>query len=164
MVMGLGLTVHGGWMLDARGDHACCDRCASAGAAARIARRRLLKAAVFRPADSGASSGARSHARSGPRSGKGSGTRPDGTRPDGTRPDSSAGQAAARAQARIATSGELPRAVTGTVVDVRPHFLVVSHGARQERFALTPDAAAWRGGPLDPAAVWPTGSGRTSAG
>ncbi len=137
-------------MLDARGDHACCDRCASAGAAARIARRRLLKAAVFRPADSGASSGARSHARSGPRSGKGS-----GTRPDGTRPDSSAGQAAARAQARIATSGELPRAVTGTVVDVSPHFLVVSHGACQERFALTPDAAAWRGGPLDPAAVRP---------
>ena len=38
-------------MLGDRGDHACCDRCAGAGTAARIARRRLLKAAVFRPAD-----------------------------------------------------------------------------------------------------------------
>ena len=100
-------------MLDARGDHACCDRCAGAGGtAARIARRRLLKAAVFRPADSRPGTG-------------------------------------------FATSGELPRAVTGTVIDVSPHLLVLSHGAGQERFALTPDAAAWRGAPIDPAAVRP---------
>src|SRR6266516_3101529 len=111
MVMRLELTVHGGWMLDARGDHACCDRCAG-GVAARIARRRLLKAAVFRPADATPGTG-------------------------------------------FATSGELPRAVTGTVIDVSPHLLVLSHGNGQERFALTPDAAAWRGAPIDPAAVRP---------
>src|SRR6266705_2749500 len=102
-----------GWMLDARGDHACCDRCAGAGGTAeRIARRRLLKAAVFRPADATPGTG-------------------------------------------FAAPGELPRAVTGTVVDVSPHLLVLSHGAGQERFALTPDAAAWRGTPIDPAAVRP---------
>jgi hypothetical protein len=114
-------------MLDARGDHACCDRCASAGTTARIARRRLLKAAVFRPAEAGPDAG----------------------------PDDAPGSQEARAQPGFATSGELPRAVTGTVVDVSPHFLVLSHGAGQERFALTPDAVAWRGAPLEPAAVRP---------
>ena len=113
-------------MLDARGDHACCDRCASAGIVARITRRRLLKAAVFRPAEA--------------RSGAG--------------PDD-AGPPQAQPQPGFATSGELPRAVTGTVVDVSPHFLVLSHGVGQERFALTPGAVAWRGAPLEPAAVRP---------
>ena len=130
-------------MLDARAEYACCDRCAGAGTAARIARPRLLlKAAVFRPAD-----------------------------PDGGSPGTPAG---------FATSGELPRAITGTIIDVSPHFLVVSHGAGQQRLALTPDAAAWRAGRLTqrrcgPATWWwrgcirppaalPTGSGRTSAG
>jgi len=39
-------------MLKARGDRGCCDRCAGATGtadAARIARRRLLKDAVFHP-------------------------------------------------------------------------------------------------------------------
>src|SRR5712692_5032616 len=134
-------------MLDARGDHACCDRCASAGIVARITRRRLLKAAVFRPAEA---------------------------RP-GAGPDD-AGPPQAQPQPGFATSGELPRAVTGTVVDVSPHFLVLSHGVGQERFALTPGGAhrwnrrrcgretgPWCGCTRRPAA-WPTGSGPTSAG
>ena len=135
-------------MLDARGDHACCDRCASAGTAVRIARRRLLKAAVFRPADAdgNASAGGRSHARPGLRAG------PEAS---GGRRAGEAGSPHTYAPAGFATSGELPRAVTGTVVDVSPHFLVVSHGAGQQRLALTPDAAAWRGAPTDPAAVRP---------
>ena len=37
-------------MPEDRGDAACCDRCAGPGTAVRIARRRLLKAAVLRPA------------------------------------------------------------------------------------------------------------------
>ena len=110
-------------MLDARAEHACCDRCAGAGTTARIARRRLLKAAVFRPADSGGGPGASAQAPVAP--------------------------------AAFATHGALQRAVTGTVIDVSPHFLVVSHGAGQQRLALTPDAAAWRGRPLDPAALRP---------
>ncbi len=113
-------------MLDARAEPACCDRCAGAGTgtAARIARRRLLKAAVFRPADAGGSPGA--------------------STPDGP-----------QAPAAFAAPGALPRAITGTVIDVSPHFLVVSHGAGQRRLALTPDAAAWRGRPLEPTALRP---------
>ncbi|MGD0686777.1 MAG: hypothetical protein ABSA03_16890 [Streptosporangiaceae bacterium] len=117
-------------MLDACADHACCGRCAGAGAAtaARIARRRLLKAAVFRPADAAAPAG---------------GSRAGGSRAGGSR------------AAAFAACGDLPRAITGAVIDVSPHFLVLSHGTGQERLALTPDATAWRGGPLDPAAVRP---------
>src|SRR5260221_1774717 len=51
--------------------------------------------------------------------------------------------------------GELPRAVTGTVRDVSPHVLVIGNGADDTRITLTADATAWRGGPLDPAAVQP---------
>src|ERR1039457_5634650 len=51
MVMRPERIVQGGPMPDPRADHACCDRCAGGAPAARIARRRLLKAAVFRPAD-----------------------------------------------------------------------------------------------------------------
>jgi hypothetical protein len=120
-------------MPDARGDHACCDRCAGAAASARTARRRLLKAAVF-----GAAGVAR-----------------DGAARDSAARDGAGGSRPERAQAGFATSGELPRAVTGTVIDVSPHFLVLGHGAGQDRFALTADATAWRGGPLDPAAVRP---------
>lgn len=94
-----------------RAEAACCDRCAGAATAVRIARRRLLKAALLRPAEPGA--------------------------------------------AGFATSGELPRAVTGTVTDVSPHVLVVGHGAHEERLALTPDAVAWRGGRVEPAALRP---------
>ena len=110
-------------MPDTRADHACCDRCAGGETAARIARRRLLKAAVFRPADAAG--------------------------------DDAAGLLPGSERARFATSGELPRAVTGTIIDVSPHFLVVSHGTGEERFALTPDVIAWRGGPLDPEALRP---------
>jgi hypothetical protein len=46
-----GLIARGGPMLDVRGGRTCCDRCVSTSAAVRIARRRLLKAAIFRPED-----------------------------------------------------------------------------------------------------------------
>ncbi len=126
-------------MPDTRADHACCDRCAGGATAARIARRRLLKAAVFRPADAGMGGGA----------GGAAGARA------GTFPGSAGDPPPDRAGAPFATSGELPRAVTGTVIDVSPHFLVVGHGSGEERFALTPDVAAWRGAPLDPEALRP---------
>ena len=123
-------------MPDTRADHACCDRCAGGATAARIARRRLLKAAVFRPADAGTDA------------------MPHPGRPASaeTVTDDAAGLLPGSEQARFATSGELPRAVTGTILDVSPNFLVISHGTGEERFALTPDAIAWRGGPCDPEA------------
>jgi hypothetical protein len=51
--------------------------------------------------------------------------------------------------------GKLPRAVTGTVRDVSPHVLVIGNGASETRIALTSDATAWRGAPLDPSGVQP---------
>jgi hypothetical protein len=131
MVMGLGRTGPGGGLMpDIRGDAACCDRCAGGSAAVRIARRRLLKAAVFSPPDS--HGGAQSLANL------------------GLAPPQSDQDPAA-----FPTPGMLPRAVTGTVVDVSPHFLVIGNGTSEERFALTPDAVAWRGAALEPAAVRP---------
>jgi hypothetical protein len=47
----------------------------------------------------------------------------------------------------------VPRAVTGEVLDVSPHILVIGKGEVEERFALTADANAWRGAKTDPAAV-----------
>ncbi len=51
--------------------------------------------------------------------------------------------------------GKLPRALTGTVRDVSPHVLVIGNGASETRIALTSDATAWRGGPLEPSGVQP---------
>jgi hypothetical protein len=110
----------------------------------RIARRRLLKAAVFRTADVR------------PADARPADVRPADARAADARASSTAGaragatQGAAgllpdRARARFATSGELPRAVTGEIIDVSPHFLVLSNGASQQRFALTPDATRLAG-------------------
>jgi hypothetical protein len=51
--------------------------------------------------------------------------------------------------------GDLPRAITGTVRDISPHVLVIGNGASDTRITLTASATAWRGGPLDPAALQP---------
>jgi hypothetical protein len=106
-------------MLKARGERGCCDRCAGATGtadAARIARRRLLKDAVFRPQ---------------PAAGTDAGGCPDAPR--------------------------LPRAVTGTVLDVSPHVLMIGEpGGRpgsEQRFALSSDATTWRGAQLEPTAL-----------
>lgn len=46
-----------------------------------------------------------------------------------------------------------PRAVTGEVLDASPQILVIGHGGAEERFALTADASAWRGAKTDPAGI-----------
>jgi hypothetical protein len=46
-----------------------------------------------------------------------------------------------------------PRAVTGQVLDASPQILVIGHGGAEERFALTADARAWRGAKTDPAGI-----------
>jgi hypothetical protein len=131
----------------------CCNRCASlppdgssstaseadsaysAGSAvgamagvATVARRRLLKAAVFRP-----------EAESVP-----GGRQADG---DNQAPDD------AGLSAGFANVLELPRTVWGTIQDVSPHVLVLGEGDRAQRFALTPDAIAWCGTQLEPASL-----------
>jgi hypothetical protein len=108
-------------MLDVRGRGTCCDRCASTSTAVRVARRRLLKAAVFRPEE-------------GPASGL---PHPD---PGGI---------------GFPEPGKLPRTIMGRIVDVSPHVLAISYGTSETRLMLTADAAAWRGGPVDPAGLLP---------
>ena len=121
-----------------------------------VARRRLLKAAVFRPqAEPGPAGTARTTA--------------------GLAPDDTGSQSVG-----FADVSQLPRTVSGTILDVSPHVLVLGDGGQEQRFALTPDAVAWRGAQLEPAALrqgdhavvrlhpsaatLPTGSGPTSAG
>lgn len=49
----------------------------------------------------------------------------------------------------------LPRAVTGRVTDISPHFITIGDPGGEQRFALTADAKAWRGGTLAPSALRP---------
>ena len=133
--------------------YACCDRCATltgpaeagarqgltagdmvAGPSAAVARRRVLKAAVFAP-----------------RSGQDASwsTRPqqNGHRQPGEPADTS------HERATFADPGRLPRTVFGIIQDVSPHVLVLGEGPREQRFTLTPNAVAWRGAQLEPAAL-----------
>lgn len=128
----------------------CCDRCprsadgararpalaAARGAGAEsLSRRRLLKAAVF-PA----------RVRQ---------LQDDVPPEPASRHGAVPGRTADPAGAGFADVGLLPRAVSGTVLDVSPQVLVLGDDTAEQRFALTPDAAAWRGAQLAPAGVRP---------
>lgn len=117
-------------------DFACCDRCPSltTASAATVARRRLLKAAVFRPQAELAEPGS---------AGRGAG-----------------GGDLAPADTGSHSAGfpnilQLSRTVSGTILDVSPHVLVLGERGREQRFTLTADAVAWRGAQLEPAALRP---------
>jgi hypothetical protein len=43
--------------------------------------------------------------------------------------------------------------VTGQILDVSPQVIAIGDEGGERRFALTADATAWRGGPLDPGAL-----------
>jgi len=105
-----------------------------------VARRRLLKAAVF-PQQADPVPG-----------GRGAASNPAG------RPRSEAGHLAADARnvrEGFPDASELPRTVVGTVLDVSPHVLVLGEAGRELRFTITADAVAWRGTQLEPAALRP---------
>jgi hypothetical protein len=125
-----------------------------------VARRRLLKAAVFRrgPGFSGISrSRADTNAVNQP-------PEPTAASQTAALPTAEA-TAAARASEDgpaaeeaaeyngFADSAQLPRTVCGTVVDVSPHVLVIGDADYEQRFILTPDAIAWRGGLVEPATL-----------
>lgn len=172
-------------MPSAQADRACCDRCAglartgltragdagtagisappgavdpraATSTAAMVARRRLLKAAVFRApeADPAAERPAED-----PPAARPSAWRADGRSPNRRLP----GQDSAAESRRTAGPGktgagfadvsQLPRAVSGTVLDVSPHVLVIGEAGREQRYTLTADATAWRGAALEPAAL-----------
>jgi hypothetical protein len=131
--------------------HPCCDRCPHGGSAvspaqtypataartAAVSRRRILKASVF-PARVSPLAGSTT----GPAKRDGESWRhgPDLPDPSGM---------------GFADMGMLPRAVSGTVVDISPQVLVLGHETHEQRFTLTPDAIAWRGAQLEPAALRP---------
>jgi hypothetical protein len=125
---------------------------------AMVARRRLLKAAVFRraPGFSGAprprpDSAARSQPPEPATAGVTAGLSPTETA------DSDSETAPATVDspeyAGFPDGAELPRTVCGSVLDVSPHVLVIGDPDYEQRFSLTPDAVAWRGRLLEPATL-----------
>jgi hypothetical protein len=141
-------------MPSAPASFACCDRCANPTTAGLLgtgrptsalgkdaARRRLLKAAVFRPTASPDSIDSTSAA-----------DQPDVS--PGTAPGAEAAPVQGPSPAAgFADASQLPRMVSGTVLDVSPHVLVIGDAGSEQRFTLTPSAIAWRGTYLEPAAL-----------
>jgi hypothetical protein len=131
-----------------QGEHAirgCCERCTRAGGsavAAAVARRRLLKAAVFPP---------RADLTQQPDSPAEASEHPASPPPAPKHPASPYHGRGRRGG--FADAGHLPRAVSGTVIDVSPQVLVLGDASNERRFTLTPDAVAWRGAQLEPAAL-----------
>lgn len=151
----------------------CCERCPGATAenTRHIARRRLLKAAVFQPqtlygqpghpgqlplqapldqVDRGATDLTASA----------SAVDPDpGAAAPGADPLSAhipvIGGGAARALAPDARHSDLYRTVSGQIVDVSPHVITIGGLGGERRFTLTADSKAWRGSTLEPAALHP---------
>jgi hypothetical protein len=127
-------------MPGAQAGYGRCERCSMPGGStgpatasmAAVVRRRLLKAAVFRSQDDAA--------------------RPEGLA-DAELPGAWAGPDAASGSAGFADAAQLPRAVSGTILDVSPHVLVIGEAGSEQRYTLTPQAVAWRGAQLEPAAL-----------
>ncbi|HEX9064092.1 MAG TPA: hypothetical protein VF843_03235 [Streptosporangiaceae bacterium] len=153
--------------MDAAG--VCCERCPEATLAntRHIARRRRLKAAVFHPqaasayeteftndqelpapasltsTDNGQREELRIPRQAGPRHETVVALGHGHHHPHGPR----------YAPAAAYAGANLYRAVTGEIIDASPQVIVIGEGTGERRFALTADTRAWRGGPLDPAAL-----------
>ncbi len=151
---------------------ACCERCPGATAAgtSHLPRRRLLKAAVFgQGADQASGPTGAGPTGAGPvaagltRLNSGwSGTAAAGSgqagylRAGSVQVSQAQAGSGAEAQAETGTGGApLPRAITGRIIDVSPHFISIGDPGGEQRFALTADARAWSGGTLAPSAVRP---------
>jgi hypothetical protein len=124
----------------------CCERCPGATQAniRHIAKRRLLKAAVFQPQVAQAPDNTT------PARTISADTTPDIKIPASTTPVSTTPARTARADV---TPAGLYRAVTGRIIDASPQVIVIGHGGGERSFVLTAQASAWRGGSLDPAAL-----------
>ncbi len=158
-------------MLDLGERQACCDRCADGGASAseaRIARRRLLKAAIFpyRHEPAAGPNGKPGAAGLGLAAGPGPAAASPGRAASGAPPGpglSADPASSSRAPAADASAsrpgfpdaGLQPRAVTGTIIDVSAQVIVIGDAHGERRFTLMADATAWRGGQLEPSALRP---------
>ena len=131
---------------------ACCERCPGATPAStrHIARRRLLKGAVFQPQQAalGLAPGGRRSQVASVIGGAEGGYRGA----DGGYQGSAAGRPRGPSLARE-PGANLYRAVTGQIIDISPQVIVIGDDAGERRFVLTADATAWGGGPLDPASL-----------
>jgi len=123
----------------------CCDRCPAAATTdtSHFARRRLLKGAVFQPQPAPATS----------------------TRPESRQPERSAARPGRSETGRPWPAAPAPepdpadrhvyRTATGTILDISPHYITIGNAGGERRFALTAEAKAWRGEPLEPSALTP---------
>lgn len=150
---GAGDAREGGAPVDAAG--VCCERCPGATLAStrHIARRRLLKAAVFHPQPTAHTDPAfplgpevLAHPR---RPGQVAGR----DRNAGRQAQPGGGAHTHENGWHPAADRNLYRAVTGQIIDASPQVLVIGDGGAEHRFALTADTRAWRGGTLEPAAL-----------
>jgi hypothetical protein len=133
----------------------------AAANSAIVARRRLLKAAVFHspaagePGDRGGTEARRLDS---PRI-LARASRPDARQRPRHLPGQTAGQdgrgpaLAGGGNAGFADLAQLARAVSGTILDVSPHVLILGDADSEQRYTLTADATAWRGAQLEPAAL-----------
>jgi hypothetical protein len=132
---------------------ACCERCPAATAAntSHIARRRLLKTAVFQPEQTGFSQP------------EFTGRPPRATRRPPRRivpgrpavPQESGADVAGTAPIKPDPVRNLFRSVTGQITDISPHFIAIGDARGEQRFTLTAEATAWRGAPVEPSALSP---------
>jgi hypothetical protein len=139
-------------MLAGQSVQGCCDRCplpedripydalSRVAGPAAVARRRLLKAAVF-PSRHNDSDGDEDS--------------DDTADITGSPDDQPEEPPAARSVVGFPDAGQLPRAVFGVIRDISPQVLVVGDSDNEQRFILTPDAVAWRGAQMEPASLQP---------
>ncbi len=137
-------------MVVQRGDLACCVRCAGPAAAARLARRHLLKAAVHPPAP-------------GPLEQIGTATIAAAVAvPSDAARTGAAGPEPARPRAGSMTAGGgqpdggadgFPGVLTGTVLDASPQIVTIYGPDGERRIALPPRALVWKGRAIDPTAL-----------
>ncbi len=123
----------------------CCERCAGGtrGSNAAVARRHLLKAAVFRSPEA---------ATAGPPQFLAAGVRAAALRDEREHAQAETNLAG---ETGFPDTGSLARAVSGTILDVSPQVLVLADADAERRLVLAPDAVAWRGAAAEPAMLRP---------
>src|SRR5215813_5655 len=145
-----------GWCTVKAAAGVCCERCPSATLAntRHIARRRLLKAAVFQPQqaaiglEDGGSRSDRSDGGTGGRRGAdgavatGGPSRTNSFAGNGRRAEVLQTSLALQAAAATPAPANLYRTVTGRIIDVSPHVIAIGDDGGERRFALTASATA----------------------
>jgi hypothetical protein len=155
-----------GWCAVNAAAGVCCEQCPGATLAntRHIARRRLLKEAIFQPQEvamglapggrsAGANGGSGGDGGAGSDVGSGGPGHTHGITGNGRRAEILQSSLALQAPAATPAPANLYRTVTGRIIDVSPQVIAIGDRGGERRFALTASATAWRGAPLDPASL-----------